>query len=268
MIALTAALLCTVVGHASAIDAREMTSVRDCRIGYRVHPHGASLSGLVAIISHGFLRNGDFMSGWAEAIGASGTPAVTVDLCASGTLGGRHADNAADLIALRRKLGIEAVVYVGVSAGGLASLIAAADDREATRGVLLLDPTNAGGQARSAAARVQAPVAALIAGPQMCNAWRNIDPALATLREATTVRIADASHCDFEWPTNNFCRVACVAIGSPERSARAQSRIRSLGVSFIGAIASGSPAALVEWRDAIADHIFAPAAQSRQHLVN
>ena len=238
-------------GHAQSLTTPSvgtLASVRDCEVRYRVHPATAPVRAPVALIAHGFLRNGAFMSGWADAISRAGLTAVTIDLCASAAPNGRHADNGADLVALRRKLGIEDAVYVGVSAGGLAAMIAASLDPGATRGVLLLDPTNAGGQARSAAARVRAPVAALVAKPQLCNAWRNIDSALETLPNATIVRIDSASHCDFEWPTDMFCRVACVSTGSDDRHRRAEARIRDVALSFVEAIAANAPEALSRWK--------------------
>lgn len=253
-------LLAAFAGLAAPLHAQTMQppvgtleSVRECQLQYRVY--GAERPGraLAVVIAHGFMRTGEFMEGWARALEHTGTTAVTVDMCASSVVGGRHADNAADLVALRRALGIESVVYVGVSAGGLAALIAASLDAEATRGVLLLDPTNAGGQARRAASRIDAPVAALVAKPQVCNAWRNIDPALETLRDATILRIDRASHCDFEWPTDAFCRVACISTGSDERHRRAQDRIRDVGLSFIDAVRDGAPEAIARWKGAIGE---------------
>jgi pimeloyl-ACP methyl ester carboxylesterase len=230
-----------------------LPSVRDCELRYRIYPAQTAERRPVVLIAHGFLRSGEYMAGWAEAIARTGSTAVTVDLCASAAVNGRHADNGADLVVLRRKLGIEAAVYVGVSAGGLAAMIAASLDPDATRGVLLLDPTNAGGQARSAAARVRAPVAALIARPQLCNAWRNIDPALETLPDATIVRMDNASHCDFEWPTDTFCRVACLSTGGGDRHRRAEARIRDVGLAFIEAIAADAPEALSRWKGEIGE---------------
>ena len=252
LVAMATAWPCAALGQRGDAEGT-LASVKDCELRYRIHRGDRGGDAPVAVIAHGFLRNGAFMSGWADAIARSGTTAVTVDLCASAAANGRHADNGTDLVALRRALGIDAVIYVGVSAGGLAALIAAAQDAEATRGLLLLDPTNAGGQARSAAARVQAPVAALITKPQLCNAWRNIDPALQTLRDATIVRIDNASHCNFEWPTDNFCRVACLSPADAARDTRSESRIRQIGLAFVAAVASGNAAALGEWKAGIGE---------------
>ncbi|GIK85115.1 MAG: hypothetical protein BroJett026_05960 [Betaproteobacteria bacterium] len=225
-----------------------MPSTRDCTLRYRLHAATPAAAQVVAIVAHGYLRDGSYMTGWAEALAQAGIPAVTVDLCASIQADGRPADDGADLVAVRRALGASQVLYVGVSAGGLAALVAASEDPAATRGVLLLDPVNAGGQARSAAGRVRAPVAALVARSQVCNAWRNFDPALETLADATIVRIPGASHCDFEWPGDRLCRVLCVATNSRAERDRAQARIRSLGVSFLAAAASDRSQALADWR--------------------
>ncbi len=130
-------------GHAQTLESAAvgtLQSVRDCELRYRIHPAATPGRGPVVLIAHGFLRRGEYMAGWADAIARAGLTAVTVDLCASAAANGRHADNGADLVALRRKLGIEAAVYVGVSAGGLAAMIAASLDPDATRGVLAARP--------------------------------------------------------------------------------------------------------------------------------
>jgi pimeloyl-ACP methyl ester carboxylesterase len=227
--------------------------MRDCDVGYRVfRPLAPARGDFAVIIAHGFLRNGDYMRGWAEAIAEAGFTAVTTDLCASSSGDGRHGDNGTDLVTLRRALGLREVVYAGVSAGGLAARVAASQDGEATRGVLLLDPVNAGGQARTAASRIRAPVAALVSRPQTCNAWRNIDRALETLRDATIVSMGRVSHCDFEWPTDRFCRVACVQLRR-EAPPVAQARIRAAALGFVEAIGRGDAAALVQWKASLAE---------------
>jgi hypothetical protein len=95
---------------------------------------------------------------------------------------------------------------------------------------------------------VHAPVAALVARPQVCNAWRNIDRALETLRDATIVQVRAASHCDFEWPSDSYCRATCLATGGRERRHRAEESIRAIGLGFVQAIADGGPDALARWK--------------------
>jgi dienelactone hydrolase len=238
-------------GPAALVEERVIPSVRGCELRFRVHHPAVARPGPPVVIGHGFMRDGSHMRGWAEAFAAEGLTAVTVDFCASTAADGRHADNGADLVGVRRALERDGAIYVGVSAGGLAALIAAADDPSGTRGLLLLDPTNAGGKARSAAGRVHAPAAALVAPSQVCNAWRNIDRALETLSDATIVPIERASHCDFEWPSDRFCRIACLSTANDDERGRAQTRIRGIAVGFVRAVAEGVPAALAEWKASI-----------------
>ena len=254
LFALSLALGCvapSALAQQAAVEARSIESVRGCELRYRVHRPAAPKAGPVVLIGHGFMRDGTHMQGWADAFTDAGLTAVTLDFCASSAADGRHADNGADLVAVRHALRHDDAIYVGVSAGGLAALIAASSDPAGTRGLLLLDPTNAGGQARRAAGRVHAPVAALVAKSQMCNAWRNIDPALQTLRDVTIVAIDRASHCDFEWPSDQFCRVACLATSNDAEQARAQARIREIAVGFVSAVADATPSGMVEWKASI-----------------
>jgi pimeloyl-ACP methyl ester carboxylesterase len=253
-LALSVALVCAahgVLAQSPTVEAHSIESVRGCELRYRVHRPSAPKAAPVVLIGHGFMRDGTHMQGWAEAFTDAGLTAVTVDFCASSVGDGKHADNGTDLVAVRRALLQDEAIYVGVSAGGLAALIAASNDPAGTRGLLLLDPTNAGGQARRAAGRVHAPVAALVAKSQVCNAWRNIDPALQTLRDVTIVAIDRASHCDFEWPSNQFCRVACLATNSDDEQARAQARIREIAVAFVSAVAEAAPSGMAEWKASI-----------------
>jgi len=108
-----------------------------------------------------------------------------------------------------------------------------------------------GGQARRAAGRVNAPVAALVAKPQVCNAWRNIDPALRTLADVTIVAVPGASHCDFEWPSDRLCRLACLAGMNQREQAHAHSRIRGIAVGFVRSLADAAPTALAGWKASI-----------------
>lgn len=229
-------------------ETHAIESVRGCELRYHVYRPAEPSRPPVVLIGHGFMRDGSTMHGWAVALSEAGFTAVTLDFCASSAVDGRHADNGADLVAVRRALAADEAIYVGVSAGGLAALIAAASDASATRALLLLDPTNAGGLARRAAGRVHAPVAALVAKPQMCNAWRNIDRAIATLADVTIVAVERASHCDFEWPTDAFCRIACLATASDVEEARAQARVRAIAIGFVGAAADPAPDAIAHWK--------------------
>ena len=73
-----------------------------------------------------------------------------------------------------------------------------------------LDPVDRTGTGAAAAAQVDAPAVVMLAEPSLCNlveSGRAIADALP--RRLRTVEVADASHCDFEDPTNNLCRAVC-----------------------------------------------------------
>jgi pimeloyl-ACP methyl ester carboxylesterase len=210
-----------------------LRSVSGCRNGYTLHRPAGANSKLAVMIVPGFMRDRDRMRGWAGEIANRGMPAVTMDFCQPTAFDGRHAENARDMIAVREALGLREVVYVGHSAGGLASLIAAAED-PAARGMLLLDPVDFGDLAEDAARRAAVPALVLLAKPGLCNLRRNIRHALPLLPLATTVAVDGASHCDFEWPPDGLCRMLC-DLGGRERELRLRSEreIRALGLRFL-----------------------------------
>ena len=216
----------------------EVPSVSGCRNGYTLHRPARTVSDLAVLIVPGFMRDRDRMRGWAEAIARHGLTAVTMDFCQPTAFDGRHAENARDMIAVREALGLPAIVYAGHSAGGLASLLAAADDR-ATRAIVLFDPVDFADLAEPAAERAAVPALVLLARPGICNLRGNIRPTLPRLADATVVKVEAATHCDFEWPGSALCRAAC-DFGGPGREQRhaAEQRIRTLALEFIDAVAA------------------------------
>ncbi|MBK6337856.1 MAG: alpha/beta fold hydrolase [Betaproteobacteria bacterium] len=216
-----------------AIEQGELASISGCRNSYTLFRPARPTTGLTALIVPGFMRDRDRMRGWADEIAGRGMAAVTMDFCQPTAFDGRHAENARDMIAVRAALGIDRIVYVGHSAGGLASLLAAADDA-AARGMVLLDPVDFGDLAEDAAVRATVPALVLLAKPGVCNLRRNIRHALPRLAQATTVSIDAATHCDFEWPSDRLCRAAC-DFGGPAREQRIESeqRIRALVLDFL-----------------------------------
>ena len=214
----------------------EIASVSGCRNGYTLYRPDHPASDLAVMIVPGFMRDRDRMRGWADALARRGHTAVTMDFCQPTAFDGRHAENARDMIAAREALGLSSIVYAGHSAGGLASLLAAADDR-ATRAIVLLDPVDFADLAESAADRAAVPALVLLARPGICNLRGNIRPALPHLAHATVIKVETATHCDFEWPGSALCRAAC-DLGGPGREQRsaAEQRIRSLALDFIESV--------------------------------
>jgi hypothetical protein len=87
----------------------------------------------------------------------------------------------------------------------------------------------------------------LLAGNSHCNLFgsgRTLARAVPHL--VRTTKIEGASHCDFESPTNNFCRVVC-GTSAPDR----ESRVRDETVAAALELLAGA-------RDAVAAPLPAP----------
>jgi pimeloyl-ACP methyl ester carboxylesterase len=104
---------------------------------------------------------------------------------------------------------IEQVVLVGFSAGGLSALLAA--DTPGVVGYVGLDAFDRpGGVGLEAARRLDKPARLLRATSSFCNAYGISFPWVGALKQLQQDRvIEDASHCDFESPTDRICQVFC-----------------------------------------------------------
>lgn len=180
-----------------------------------------------AIVAHGFGRSRVRHRDLGRALAAAGITAVIPDLPQLLNIW----LNGDAIVELAHKLEAGALglapvergrlVLIGTSAGGLASVLAAAE-LPGLAGWIGLDPVDRTGTGAEAAAKMTAPAVVLLGAPSGCNligSGRVIARAVPGLRRAPV--FADASHCDFEDPTNKFCQVLC---GSS--SAAMQERIR------------------------------------------
>jgi pimeloyl-ACP methyl ester carboxylesterase len=247
--ALASLIVATAIGAAELdvnpvqVERGEIASVSGCNNGYTRYRPAHAAPDLAVMIVPGFMRDRSRMRGWAEALAERGLTAVTMDFCQPTAFDGRHAENARDMIAVREALGLPSIVYAGHSAGGLASLLAAADD-PAVRAIVLFDPVDFADLAEPAAARVSVPALVLLGRPGICNLRGNIRPALPHLARATVVEVDAATHCDFEWPGSALCRIAC-DLGGPGREQRsaAEQRIRALALDFVDSVRAAAGAA-------------------------
>jgi pimeloyl-ACP methyl ester carboxylesterase len=160
------------------------------------------------ILAHGFLRKQQRMHDLATAMAKEGLRVATLDFCNQKPWAGRHEQNSRDMRDLARHLGARRVVYAGFSAGALAALLAARADPD-TVGVLTLDLVDADGLGVAAAKALHKPILALAGEPTNCNANGNGDTVYRVARQVQVRRIAGASHCDFESPTDSFCEFIC-----------------------------------------------------------
>lgn len=181
----------------------------------------------VAIVAHGFTRSRVRHKDLGQALAQAGVITVIPDLPSAVD----HWGNGDAIVELARKLESGAfgvpptarlrLVLIGTSAGGLATVLAAAK-LPGLAGWIGLDPVDRTGTGKQAAAELAAPAVVLLGGASSCNLFgsgRDIARALPHL--VRTMAWKEASHCDFEDPTNNFCRVLC-----GKSSAQMQARIR------------------------------------------
>lgn len=195
-------------------------------------PEGVEPTALV-ILSHGWARSRSQTAGWGAHFASWGLAVVTPDLCHASLLDVDHEQNAADLLVLATEAEGLPVLYAGHSAGGLASLLAAAQD-PAALGVLGLDLVDSDDLGLDAAPKVLIPVAGLIGEAGPCNAENNADPAFRAAPGADTLRVLGAGHCDFESPTDWGCETFCDGGAAPD--------------SVVGPAITGLSTAWLLWR--------------------
>lgn len=187
------------------------------RVTLDVYPALGAVRG-AAILSHGFTRSRQTLAGHAQALAEAGVLALTPDLPCTFDFP-CNARALAALVGLLRAGGVfgesvDKVMLVGFSAGGLSSLLAA--DTPGVVGFVGLDPFDrtmrgaAEPLGLAAAARLRTEALLMRAPPSSCNADAVAAPwATALPRLWRDEVIEQASHCDFESPTDWMCRVAC-----------------------------------------------------------
>jgi hypothetical protein len=192
-----------------------------------IYRPGDGVSAGVAVIAHGFTRSRIRHRDLGQALAKAGVTAVIPDLPNVMDLWG-NGDAIVELVD-RLQAGAfgefpadrSRLVLIGTSAGGLASVLAAVK-LPGLAGWIGLDPVDRSGSGSVAAAQLDAPAVVLLGGASSCNLFgsgRDIARALPHL--VRTLALKDASHCDFEDPTTNLCRVLC-----GRSSAQMQARIR------------------------------------------
>ncbi|MBC8071051.1 MAG: hypothetical protein IAG13_22190 [Deltaproteobacteria bacterium] len=183
------------------------------------------------VLAHGFQGNRGSMADWAEHYASWGLRVVTPNLCHASILDADHAQNGLDLIALADHLGWSAPIYAGYSAGGLAALLAAAQDPEALA-LVALDAVDSGGLGAAPAAGVTVPSHDITAEPAMCNGTANGVPVFSAIGGSNVVRVREADHCDFQSPPDGLCSI-CSEPNSRHTTESIQSAIRGLSTAAL-----------------------------------
>lgn len=180
-----------------------------CTLRYtKFEPRNTAAYEAVVILSHGFERGPEQMRGWARHLASWGYAVYTPTLCHTSFLDADHAANGRELARFANQELRVPVIYAGHSAGGLASVLAAREDTDAL-GVLGLDLTDSDNLGRNAAASLNMPVYGLVGDRGFCNSNNNGLAVYERAPAGVVWRIADATHCDFESPTDSGCTNTC-----------------------------------------------------------
>jgi len=176
------------------------------------------------VVAHGFFRSKANMSEWGRKLAGEGFVAAVPDLpaWADHARNGRFINDLIEnlthsppegLVTDPKRLGL-----MGFSAGGLATLLAAADN-PAVRVWVGLDPVDKDGQGVAAAAKFQCRAAILRAEPSACNANGNaVEIARALKVPCQNILVPKATHADPEWPTDWKAQMVCGAASDDRRA--------------------------------------------------
>lgn len=187
-----------------AVTATSETASASCEMDLeRFTPVDVANPPLV-ILSHGFARDRKYMVEMGEHFASWGFDVAVPTLCKLKLTSTDHPQNGEDLVTLASALG-GSPLYVGYSAGGLASVLAAEQDPSAV-GFVGLDPVDSEDLGLAAAGRT--PQLALFAEAGSCNASNN---GVAWFQGGEALRVNEANHCDFEGPTDALCTVVCAS---------------------------------------------------------
>ena len=178
----------------------------------------------MVVIAHGFSRSRHNMSGWGQHLANAGFVVVVPDLP---TLFD-HARNGRFLSDLRAhfsagaswKMRIDSsrVALMGFSAGGLSSLLSAAESPGAALWIGL-DPVDVGDLGVRAATLLKSRAVVITAEPSPCNAHGNAKGIVAALPHGEYFSVAGAVHVDAEWPTSWLAERVCGRSTEDKRAA-------------------------------------------------
>ena len=112
------------------------------------------------------------------------------------------------MVSVSQKLQATGTIYLGFSAGGLAALVASNLDPN-TRAYFGLDMVDHRSLGKLTAPQLSIPLYGLLADPSSCNAGNNGLDVYANASRAFLIKIANATHCHFEFPMDSKCAIMC-----------------------------------------------------------
>jgi dienelactone hydrolase len=192
------------------------------------------------VVAHGFMRSKRYMAGWGAALAERGMVAAVV----TQPFLAKHLRNAKALeavvaagrrqawpMALNGRMGL-----MGFSMGGLTTLLAASRMDEPVEAWVGLDPVDFDGKGAAVAGRVKVAGLALLAEPAPFNLEGNALSMLADYGgEVTVWRVAGATHCDPEAPTDWLGQLACGRVDEKRQRLFRETALDFLEVTLLGA---------------------------------
>jgi len=216
-----------------------------CSMAYDLRVPAGMADAPAVVLAHGFQGNRGTMAGWAEHWASWGVRVITPNLCHATILDTDHPQNGDDLRALVDALALGPVIYAGYSAGGLAAVLAAAEDDQAVA-LVGLDMVDADGLGAAAAAGVIAPTFGVIGEPSQCNTTNN---GLGVLQSAggQVLRVTEADHCDFQSPADFLCGLTCTGTNAQFDEAAIAAAVRGLTTAAVVWQAGLEPTGVQWW---------------------
>ena len=182
----------------------------DCTLSYTRYAPSSSEAVGEAFIFHGFMRGQEQFSDLGTHLASWGVNSTTVKLCHSTIVDVDTVQNSRDAVEFARSLEVEKVVWIGQSNGGVSALIAGGVAPDITAGILGLDPVESfAGGGTEWAGEVTSPAAALFGIPDDCNSDNSGRAPFSAAAGSIALRVSEADHCSFEFPTNGLCQLAC-----------------------------------------------------------
>jgi dienelactone hydrolase len=198
----------------------------------------------LVMVAHGFLRTKANMAGWGQKLAQEGFVAAvpTLPTLSDHVRNGHALEELIDWLdgvpAYAGRIDSRRVGLMGFSAGGLSSLLAAANHPAVCIWVGL-DPVDRDGLGVAAIPRLQAQAMILRAEPSAWNAQgnaRDLEKALGERNRSVLIR--GAIHIDAEWPTDFWAELACGASNEDKRAAFVDNALAALRAALMPTPAS------------------------------
>ena len=196
----------------------EITVSNNQNLEYTLFSPTNELSNIIIILSHGFSRTASVLNDLARHFASWGMKSVTMDLLHSSIIDNNPLNDALDLNILVEHIENgenTPVIFLGHSAGAMRSIIAASQNSNtvAVFGLDLVDSQDPSNSNENFGAfyvtDLTIPVWGLSGEISQCNNSGNGLNVYMQAINGNNIRITEADHCDFEFPTNFFCTILC-----------------------------------------------------------